>query len=103
MRRPDSGRRGDSNGRAALPETAEVVLRPNSDASHIVAMTKDEHPGVRIFVAMTKDEQPIVRAFADGGQVITVTATGSREGAFSAASAAVREVLQHADGRSRGW
>src|SRR5262245_60111221 len=68
-------------------KTAEILLRPNSDASHIVAMTKSQHPGVRVF-AHSNGRRP----------TITVSATGSPEGAFNAVSTATTQVIRQADG-----
>src|SRR4029077_12664505 len=70
-----------SPGGQRYQRTAEVVLRPNSDASHVVGLTQGEHPGVRVF--------------AHGGRFITVTATGSTERAFDGVSAAIIELSQH--------
>jgi hypothetical protein len=70
---------------ARYQRTAEVVLRPNSDPSHVVAMTAGEHPGVRVF--------------AHGGRFITITATGGAERAFNGVSAAIIEISQQADGK----
>lgn len=70
---------------ARYQRTAEVVLRPNSHPSHVVAMTQGEHPGVRVF--------------AHDGRFITVTATGGPERAFNGVSAAIIEISQQADGK----
>jgi hypothetical protein len=74
-----------SPGGARYQRTAEVVLRPNSDPGLVVAMTRGEHPGVRVL--------------AHGGRFITVTAIGGPERAFNGVSAAIIEISQHTDGK----
>jgi hypothetical protein len=67
-------------------EAFEQLTLPHShEAPALVAMTKGQHPGVRVR--------------ADGGRFVLVSANGSLNGSASAVGAATRELMRHAHGK----